>query len=148
MIQEIMILNDKGIPIFHYSPDASPINDYNYPLIASYFDQICKFTKFGFNESLNSLKMDKSIFYFYTHSASKLHLILKCEGTTDESKIKRRTIDDCAVIIFDKFITKFQNELKEFKGNITPFKSFSKDLDTLIYFKKDSDSSLISPEAL
>jgi hypothetical protein len=143
-----MILNDKGIPIFHYSSDASPIDNYNYPLIASYFDQICKFTKFGFKERLNSLKMDKSIFYFYTHPVSNLHLILKCEGTTDESKIKRRAIDDCAVIIFEKFITKFQNELKQFKGNVTPFKSFSKDLDTLINFKKDSDSSLISPEVL
>ena len=77
-----------------------------------------------------------------------LHLILKCEGTTDESKIKRRSIDDCAVIIFEKFITKFQKELKEFKGNITPFKSFSKDLDLLVNFKKDSDSSLLSPEVL
>ncbi|MFW9951689.1 MAG: hypothetical protein ACFFKA_16355 [Candidatus Thorarchaeota archaeon] len=132
MIQEIMILNDKGIPIFHFSNGVNPIEDYNYQLIASYFDQICRFTKFGFKESLNTLKMDKSVFYFYTHPLSNLHLILKCDGEIDENKIKRNLVNKCASIIFDRFLAKYDKHLKKFKGNVTPFKSFSKDIENIL----------------
>jgi len=142
-----MILNDKGIPIFHYSIDISPIDKYNYQLIASYFDQICRFTKYGFKESLNSLKMDKSVFYFYTHTPSNLHLILKCDGETDEKRSKKTATDNCASSILEKFVARYNIELKTFKGNITPFKSFSEELDSLINSKGDIKPSLSNPEA-
>jgi hypothetical protein len=143
-----MILNDKGIPIFHYGFGESPIDKYNYQLIASYFDQICRFTKYGFNESLNTLKMDKSVFYFYTHPHSNLHLILKCDGQTDENRSKKTAIDKCASIILEKFFVKYANELKTFKGNITPFKSFSEELDSLLNSKGDLKPSLLKPEVV
>jgi hypothetical protein len=133
-----MILNDKGIPIFHYSFGVSSIDKYNYQLIASYFDQICQFTKYGFRESLNTLRMDKTVFYFYIHNLSNLKLIIKCDKKADDNKNMKKAIDKCASILFEKFLARFKIELKVFKGHITPFKLFSKELDSLI----DSDGAL------
>ncbi len=143
-----MILNDKGIPIFHYGSNTSPIEDYNYQLIASYFDQICRFTKFGFKESLNTLKMDKSVFYFYTHPVSNLHLILKCDGEIDENKIKRKSVDKCASIIFERFLAKYKTQLEKFKGNVTPFKTFSKDIEDIIKSETDLSNVYLRPDLI
>jgi hypothetical protein len=143
-----MILNDKGIPIFHYSFGVSSIDKLNYQLIASYFDQICRFTKYGFKESLNTLKMDKTVFYFYTYPPDNLHLILKCDGTIDENKTMKKAIDKCASILYEKFLARFKIELKMFKGNVTPFKSFSKELNSLITSKGDLKSSLLKTETI
>ncbi len=137
MIQEIIILNDKGVPIFfhNFSGSGSSNKDGNYQLIASYFDQICRFTKYGFKESLNTLKMNKSVFYFYTDPKSHFHLIFKCESKVDSNKLKKKSIDNIAVKVFDKFLVKFKKELVNFNGNFSQFKSFSLDIDEMIEAK-------------
>ncbi|MHA1351128.1 MAG: hypothetical protein ACTSPZ_09890 [Promethearchaeota archaeon] len=114
MIQKITLLNNEGIPIFFHNFSGSSNEDENYQLIASYFDQICRFTKYGFKESLNTLRMNKSVFYFYTHPASNYHLIIKCDSRVDKKKLKKRNLDSIAVKVFDKFLTKFKKELKDF----------------------------------
>ena len=140
MIQEIIILNNKGVPIFFHNFSGSSNKDSNYQIIASYFDQICRFTKYGFKESLNTLKMNKSVFYFYTEPKSHFHLIFKCESKVDQKKIKKKLIDSIAVKVLDKFLAKFENELINFNGNFSQFKSFSLDIDQIIKSK-----SLIKP---
>ncbi|MFX0057486.1 MAG: hypothetical protein ACFE85_08250 [Candidatus Hodarchaeota archaeon] len=132
MIQEIIILSNTGIPLFCYNFHNNVNKDYNYQLIASYFDQICRFTKYGFKESLNTLKMNKSVFYFYTHPNSHFHLIFKCDSKIDEKKFKKKSIDRVAKQIFDKFLNKFRKELVNFNGNISYFKSFSKDIEQMV----------------
>jgi len=135
LIQKIIILNDEGIPIFFHSFSGSSNEDENYHLIASYFDQICRFTKYGFKESLNTLKMNKSVFYFYTHPASNYHLIFKCDSRIDKKKLKKRNLDSIAVRVFDKFLTKFKKELINFNGNFSQFKSFSLDVHEIVKSK-------------
>ncbi len=135
MIQKIIILNDEGIPIFFHSFSGSSNEDENYQLIASYFDQICRFTKYGFNESLNTLRMNKSVFYFYTHPPSNFHLIFKCDSRVDSKKQKKRNLDRVAVKVFDKFLTKFKKELINFNGNFSQFKSFSLDIHKIVQSK-------------
>jgi hypothetical protein len=135
MIQEIIILSNTGIPLFCYNFQENLSKEYKYQLIASYFDQICRFTKYGFKESLNTLKMDKSLFYFYTHPYSHFHLIFKCESGIDEKKFKKKSIDKVAKQIFDKFLNKFRKELVNFNGNISCFKKFSKDIEEMLRTK-------------
>jgi len=145
LIQEIIILNDKGVPIFFHNFSGSSNKDGDYQLIASYFDQICRFTKYGFKESLNTLKMNKSVFYFYTDPKSQFHLIIKCDSKVDGKKLKKKSIDNIAVKIFDNFFIKFKSELMNFKGNVTPFKSFSKDINEMIKPKGLLRNFVISP---
>lgn len=135
MIQEIIILNNKGVPIFFHNFSGSSNKDGDYHVIASYFDQICRFTKYGFKESLNTLKMDKSVFYFYTHPKSHFHLIFKCDSRVDNKKLKKKLIDNIAVRVFDKFLVKFKKELVNFNGNFSQFKSFSLDIDEMVKAK-------------
>ncbi len=138
MIQKITILNDKGIPIFFHNFSGSSNEDENYHLIASYFDQICRFTKYGFKESLNTLRMNKSVFYFYTHPTSNYHLIFKCDNRGDklfQKKLKKKNLDRVAVKVFDKFLTKFKKELNNFNGNFSQFKSFSLDIHEIVKSK-------------
>ena len=135
MIQKIIILNDEGIPIFFHSFSGSSNEDENYHLIASYFDQICRFTKYGFKESLNTLRMNKSVFYFYTHPPSNYHLIFKCDSRVDSKKQKKRYLDRIAVKLFDQFLAKFKKELINFNGNFSQFKSFSLDIHKIVKSK-------------
>ena len=135
MIQKIIILNDEGIPIFFHNFSGSSNEDENYQLIASYFDQICRFTKYGFKESLNTLKMNKSVFYFYTHPTSNYHLIFKCDSRVDKKKLKKKNLDIVAVKVFDKFLTKFRDELANFNGNFSQFKKFSLDIQEIVKSK-------------
>ena len=130
-------MNDEGIPIFfhNFSGLDSSNEDENYQLIASYFDQICRFTKYGFKESLNTLRMNKSVFYFYTHPASNYHLIIKCDSRVDKKKLKKRNLDNVAVKVFDQFLTKFKKELNNFNGNFSQFKSFSLDIQEIVKSK-------------
>lgn len=135
MIQKIIILNAEGIPIFFHNFIGSSNEDENYHLIASYFDQICRFTKYGFKESLNTLKMNKSVFYFYTHPTSNFHLIFKCDSRVDKKKFKKKNLDNVAIKVLDRFLTKFNKELNNFNGNFSQFKSFSLDIDEIVKSK-------------
>lgn len=145
MIQEIIILNNTGVPIFCHNFSGSSNEDNNYQLIGSYFDQICRFTKYGFKESLTTLKMKRSVFYFKTHPRTNFHLILKCDSKVDNKKLKKKSIDSIAAKIFDNFLVKFKSELINFNGNIAPFKSFSKDVDKMIKPKGLLRNFVISP---
>ncbi|MFX1496756.1 MAG: hypothetical protein ACFFBH_04445 [Promethearchaeota archaeon] len=131
MIQEIIILSNTGIPLFNYTIDDNLNKKYDYRLIASYFDQICRFTRYKFNQSLVTLKIGKNEFYFYTSPDKVCHLVIK----TDNKKMNKKTVDLFAKEILDKFSSKFKMKLIEFNGNINVFKSFTKDIERLIKTK-------------
>lgn len=131
MIQEIIILSNTGIPLFNHKLDGNFNEKYDYRLIASYFDQICRFTKYRFSESLVTLKLNKSEFYFYTHPEKLCHLIVK----VDDKNTRKKSIDRLAQEIFNKFTAKFKKYLVDFNGNIDIFKSFSNDLEEILKSK-------------
>jgi len=79
--------------------------------------------------------MNKSVFYFYTHPTSNYHLIFKCDSRVDKKKLKKRNLDIIAVKVFDKFLTKFKEELINFNGNFSQFKSFSLDIHQIVKSK-------------
>jgi hypothetical protein len=148
LIQEIIILNNKGVPIFFHNFSGSSDKESDYQIIASYFDQICRFTKYGFKESLNTLKMNKSVFYFYTEPKSHFHLIFKCESKVDNKKMKKKLIDNIAVRVLDKFLTKYKTELIDFNGNFSQFKSFSFEIDEIIKAKSPLKAYEINPDVI
>lgn len=132
LIKEITILSNTGVPIFCHNFCEEIDERHNYQLISSYFYQISQFAQYGFKENINTLKMDKCVFYFYTHALSKYQIILKCDKKIDEKRSRKKTVDLLVHQIFTKFFTRFEKELLNFKGNITPFKKFSKDIERII----------------
>jgi REP element-mobilizing transposase RayT len=90
--------------------------------------------------------MNKSVFYFYTHPESHLHLIFKCDSKVDNRKLKKRLIDNIAVRVFDKFLSKFKKELINFNGNFSQFKSFSLEIDEMVKSKSLLRNYEINPE--
>ena len=131
MIQELTILSNDGIPLFYHNFVDSSIKNPNYQIIASYFEQICRFARFGFKETLNCLKMDKSAFFFYTHPRTNIHIICKCAAAIDDDRIKRKLLDELAENILNSFVEKFNKKLDNFDGNITRFKEFNEVLHKL-----------------
>ena len=137
MIQEIIILSNDGIPLFYHNFLDNFNSDPDFQIIASYFDQICRFAKYGFQESIDSLKLKKSIFYFHTHPFSRVHLIIKCDIKTDSSRSKRKILNLKANYILNQFVRKYKSSLENFDGNVTRFKSFSKELENLDKLKEE-----------
>ncbi len=142
MIQELTILSSDGIPLFYHNFSDSSSKNQNYQIIASYFEQICRFARFGFKETLNCLKLDKSAFFFYTHPATNIHIICKCKSDIDDDIRKKKSLDELAEKILDCFVEKFNKKLKNFDGNITRFKIFNEDLHKLekLYGLNDSNT--------
>ena len=122
MIQELMIIDLAGIALFYHNF----INDDSLEdeqTLASYFDILCKFTKREFKESLKFLTLDSLIFFFYTHK-SQYHLVLKC----DNEDIDTSKLEEVSEIIIERFLKKYKEHLEDFNGEISLFKSFSKDI--------------------
>jgi hypothetical protein len=142
LIQELTILSSDGIPLFYHNFSDSSSKNQNYQIIASYFEQICRFARFGFKETLNCLKLDKSAFFFYTHPATNIHIICKCKSDIDDDIRKKKSLDELAEKILDCFVEKFNKKLKNFDGNITRFKIFNEDLHKLekLYGLNDSNT--------
>ena len=128
MIQEIIILSNDGIPLFHYDFTGNLNEEHHYHIIASYFDQICRVARHLIQESVNCLKLDKSIFYFYTHPISNVHMIFKCVAQIDKNIAKKKVLDHLAMEALDTFVRKYGNELDKFDGNVTRFKKFTEEL--------------------
>ena len=101
--------------------------------LASYFDIICRFTKREFKESLKFLTLDSFIFFFYTHT-SQYHLVLKC----DNEDIDTSKLEEVSETIIESFLKKHEEDLKAFNGEISHFKSFSKDIMHILDSKFES----------
>ena len=128
MIQELTILSSDGIPLFYHNFVDSSTKNPNYQIIASYFEQICRFARFGFKETLNCLKMDRSAFFFYSHPRTNIQIICKCAANIDDDTIKKKLLNELAEKILNSFVEKFNEKLDNFDGNITRFKEFNEDL--------------------
>ena len=76
--------------------------------------------------------MDKCVFYFYTDTLSKYQLIVKCDRKMDNKRSRKKMVDLLAHQIFSKFFSRFEKDLINFNGNITPFKKFSEDIENII----------------
>lgn len=119
MIQELMIINQAGIALFYHDLlNNNRVDDEQ--SLASYFDIICRFTKRSFKESLRMLTLDSFLFFFYTHK-SRYHLVLKCEN----KKIDKKILESFSENIIDNFLSKYEDKLDDFNGEISHFKSFS-----------------------
>jgi hypothetical protein len=132
LIKEVTILSNTGVPIFCHNFCEEIDDRHNYQLISSYFYQINQFAKYGFKENINTLKMDKCVFYFYTDTLSKYQLIIKCDRKMDNKRSRKKMVDLLAHQIFSKFFSRFEKDLLNFNGNITPFKKFSEDIENII----------------
>jgi len=125
-----MIINRAGIALFYY--DFSGRNIFkDQQSLASYFDLICRFTKNQFKESLKTISLDNSIFFFFTHK-SGLRIIFKC----DNKIFDRKLLESLADRIIDNFITNFRKDLEDFNGEISNFHTFSHILEKVIVSKE------------
>lgn len=124
-----MIINEAGIALFYHNfIDEDHIGDEQ--TLASYFDIICKFTKQSFKESIRTIILDSFIFFFYTHN-SRFHLVLKCDNRNFDKKL----LESVSEMIIEKFLNQHKEILEDFNGDISYFRPFSKNLETIIKSK-------------
>ena len=139
MIQELMIIDQAGIALFYHNfKNNERLEDEQ--TLASYFDIICRFTKREFKESLKSITLDNSIFFFYTHG-SRFHLVLKC----DNKEIDKLLLERFSETLIENFLKNYKDVLKDFNGEISHFKSFSKEIMNILgsKFRKFKDLLII-----
>ncbi|MFX0002194.1 MAG: hypothetical protein ACFE9J_01805 [Candidatus Hermodarchaeota archaeon] len=122
MINELMIINQAGIALFYHNLiNNEQLNDQQ--SLAGYFDIICRFTKNSFKENLKTLILDSFLFFFYTHN-SNYHLVLKCENIDFDKKV----LENVSETIISSFVNEYKDILNNFNGEISCFKSFSKQI--------------------
>ncbi|MFW9999585.1 MAG: hypothetical protein ACFE9Q_06880 [Candidatus Hodarchaeota archaeon] len=137
MIQELMIINQAGIALFYHNfLNENRLNDEQ--SLASYFDIICRFTKREFKESLKMLTLDSLIFFFYTHK-SQYHLVLKF----DNEELDKKQLETFSETIIENFLKNYNEVLKDFNGEISHFKSFSKDIMKILAAKFEKYKDLL-----
>ncbi len=132
-----MIINQAGIALFYHNfLNNDKLEDEQ--TLASYFDIICKFTKREFKESLKFITLDRSIFFFYTHT-SQYHLVLKC----DNENIHKKQLEKFSETILEKFLKNYEDILKDFTGEVSHFKSFSKEIMNILVSKFEKFKDLL-----
>ncbi len=136
MIQELMIINKNGIALYYFNFLTKIKEDVeDYQLIAGFLDQIDRITQSEFKKSLNKIEYGDLIFYFFGHPNSNLRIIFKCDNTKIyTTKLMERSLSLIARNLLNKFITRYNYDLENFKGEISRFKSFSENIDEI--FKK------------
>ncbi len=132
-----MIIDQAGIALFYQNLVDNEILD-DEQTLASYFDIICKFTKREFKESLKFITLDRSIFFFYTHK-SQYHLVLKC----DNENIDKKQLEKFSETIIENFLKNYEDILKDFNGEISHFKSFSKEIMNILASKYEKFKDLL-----
>jgi hypothetical protein len=140
MMQELMIINKAGIALFYHNfVDVNNFDDQQ--SLAGYFDIICRFIKHNFKESLRMLTLDSFIFFFYTHK-SKYHLVFKCLNREIDNKL----LEDIAESIIESFLTKYNEILKDFTGEVSNFKLFAKIVQDIVSTKLGDFKQAVSVE--
>ena len=141
MIQELIILNNDGIPVFYHNFLHKSDIDEDYQLVASFLDQLSSFTKASLKKDLNTIVWEDLVFFFYTHQKTDLRLIFKCENPQhyhliDDLAIIKRPIDTLSKVILNKFHLEYKEDLEDFKGEVSQFKPFSKIINNLFTSRK------------
>ena len=132
MIQELLIINKAGIALFYFNFLEKSKKKDNYQLIASFLDQIAHFTKLGLKDDLGIIMMSNYFYSYYKHKKSNLLIIFKCDKSNYENpKIIKKSLDIVAKKISDNFFMKFKDEIEDFNGNISRFKSFTKNIEDI-----------------
>lgn len=127
-----MIINKAGIALFYYNFLEKSKKKDNYQLIASFLDQIAHFTKLGLKDDLGVIMMSNYFYSYYNHKKSNLLTIFKCDKSNyDNPKIIKKSLDIVAKKISDNFFMKFKDEIEDFNGNISRFKSFTKTIEDI-----------------
>jgi hypothetical protein len=136
MILELMIINNIGIALYYYNFYTKIKKDTeDHQLIASFLDQIDRITQMELKESLHKIEYGDLIFFFFGHPNSDLRIIFKCDNTKIYStQLMERSLSLIAKNLLGKFIQRYKNELDNFKGEISLFKSFIENIDEI--FKK------------
>ncbi|MFX1383257.1 MAG: hypothetical protein ACFFBP_12520 [Promethearchaeota archaeon] len=125
MIQEILILNKAGIALFYHSFTDRKILDIQ--IVASFIDLICRFTRGNLNVSLKSFTLKDRKIIFYSHK-SGYHVVFICKIKPYKEKLFKNLAD----ILIKKFLNLYKNELKDFNGEISTFRSFSQIVEQTI----------------
>jgi len=132
LIQELLIINKAGIALFYFNFLGKSKKKDNYQLIASFLDQIAHFTKLGLKDDLGIIMMSNYFYSYYKHKKSNLLIIFKCDKSNYENpKIIKKSLDIVAKKISDNFFMKFKDEIEDFNGNISRFKSFTKTIEDI-----------------
>ncbi|MHA1148067.1 MAG: hypothetical protein ACTSR8_07450 [Promethearchaeota archaeon] len=136
MIDELIILNTEGIPLFYYNFHITNQIEDKYYLMGSFLDQLVKFTKASLKEDLNILKWKDFSFFFYRDDIMPIKLIFKVDHSKlfGNVNIIKKPIDLIAKHVIYKFRIKYKDVFENFNGEISQFKSFSQEIDMI--FKK------------
>ena len=135
MIDELIILNSDGIPLFYYNFHRSKRLDDDYVLIASFLDQLARFTKASLEKDLNVLEWENFAYFFYREKEPDIELFIKCDSSRFYNlNIIKKPVDMIAKHLLYKFRIKFKEDLENFQGETSKFKGFSNEIEEM--FKK------------
>ena len=137
MLRHLIIANNSGVALFHHSFCDKKLFDIQ--LISGYFDLLCRFSKSEMKASLKSFTVGKKRVIFYAHD-SDIHIIFICKDVKYDEKslliFARRLIED--------FLKSYKSELRDFNGQISIFRPFSKkveELATIDLYGRDASKS-------
>ncbi|MHA1232270.1 MAG: hypothetical protein ACTSRP_16725 [Candidatus Helarchaeota archaeon] len=124
LIKELIIINHSGIAIFYQNFVGE--KDIDYQSIAGFFSALNTFANHSINDKINSIVMGKEICYFVMKD--DLYFIFRCaKKDFSEKQLKQK-----AEKVVNKFLQEYGDLLKDFKGNIACFNSFSEKLSDIL----------------
>ncbi len=136
MIDEFIILNKQGIPLFAYDFLRSRYKQEDYHLIGCFLDQLVRFTKASMQKDLNAIEWDKYSLFFYTEKETQIQIIIKCETNKIVNiNYTQKSLNLIAYQILNKFKARYGDYLSNFNGNISQFRTFSEDIEKMFRIK-------------
>ncbi len=124
IIEEFWVINDTGLCLFYRSIHPEKQVATQSDLISGMFSAILQLHSKLSGSSIQKFEDTEGKFLFFARK--NLIFIVKARLNAPDDKIKKRV-----TLLQDKFIKKFQAKLDNFDGNVTEFKSYEKDLDSV-----------------
>ncbi|MFX1451239.1 MAG: hypothetical protein ACFFCM_10380 [Promethearchaeota archaeon] len=127
LVNEIWIITDSGLTIYNQMVEEKIDKD----LFGGFIAAIHSFIKAMGEELCKSITMGNSQIVIMLDKINSLYFV----GRSDV-KVKEKKIEEYLSKIMEKFCTCYEDELKDFRGNVDTFK----DVDKLINIKEDSSN--------
>ncbi|TXT63824.1 MAG: putative Fe-S protein [Promethearchaeota archaeon] len=117
IIDAFFIIKSDGIPLFSYSPS----DELDPNLISGFFSAIQSFS-YEINTKresfINSLTLGNSVFNFLINPKHQLYFVSKSSKNVASALINRHL-----KIIEEKFLNRFEDDLKHFIGEVSVFEN-------------------------
>lgn len=127
MVEELWVINDSGICLFHRSiyldgPDCSNLNIGENQLFSGLLTGILTATLEFSSNDIKKMETLEGKFMFF--KKNHLFFVVWAKIKSSDKKIKKKI-----KVLQDLFIDKFKEDLENFDGEVTAFHLFEEELD-------------------